>query len=163
MPPFSHRAPGLVGAVLSNPEVMPELVSDGYHVHPVVARAILPALGRDRLIAITDGTAAAGLPPGSRAFIGNLPITATDTVALLDDGTFAGSILTMDGAFRNVVNLFGLDLVAASRACSTNPARALKLDALGEIAVGATADLVVLDEKLRVVQTYIAGEPAISR
>jgi N-acetylglucosamine-6-phosphate deacetylase len=163
MPPFSHRAPGLVGAVLSNPEMMPELVSDGYHVHPVVARAILPALGRDRLIAITDGTAAAGLPPGSRAHIGNLPITATDTVALLDDGTFAGSILTMDGAFRNVVNLFGMDLVAASRACSTNPARALKLEGLGEIAPGATADLAVLDEKLRVVQTYIAGEPAISR
>jgi len=160
MPPFSHRAPGLIGAIVSNDEMMPELVSDGYHVHPVVARAILPALGPDRVIAITDGTAAAGLPPGSRAHIGNLPITATDTVALLDDGTFAGSILTMDGAFRNAVNLFGLDLVAASRACSTNAARALKLDGLGEIVPGAIADLVVLDEELRVVQTYIAGERA---
>jgi N-acetylglucosamine-6-phosphate deacetylase len=161
MPPLSHRAPGLVGAVVSHPEVMPELVADGHHVHPVVVRAILPSLGPDRLIAITDGTAASGLPAGTRTRIGDLQITASPTVALLDDGTFAGSVLTMDGAFRNAVNLFGLDLVAASRACSANPARALGLDGIGHIAAGAAADLVVLDEQLNVKQTYVAGQPAI--
>lgn len=160
MPPFSHRAPGLVGAVVSHRDVTPELVADGYHVHPVVVRAILPAIGPDRLIAITDGTAASGLPPGTRARIGWLSITASPTVALLDDGTFAGSVLTMDGAFRNAVHLFGLDLVAAARACSTNPARALGLEPMGRIAAGAPADLVVLDENLRVEQTYIAGRRA---
>ena len=162
MPPFSHRAPGLVGAVLERPDVTAEIIADGYHVHPAVVRSVLPALGPHRVLAITDGTAGSGLPPGSRATIGGVyPITVGADVARLDDGTFAGSVLTMAHAFRNAVRLFGMTLQEAARACSTNPAAAVGLTDAGMIVPGALADLAVLDADLRVVQTYVGGRPAV--
>jgi N-acetylglucosamine-6-phosphate deacetylase len=162
MPPFSHRAPGLVGAVLERPDVAAEIIADGYHVHPAVVRSVLPALGPNRVLAITDGTAGSGLPPGTRTKIGGAyTITVGLDVARLEDGTFAGSVLTMAQAFRNSVRLFGMTLEEAARACSTNPAAAVGLESAGAIVPGAPADLAVLDGDLRVVQTYVGGRPAI--
>lgn len=161
MPPFSHRTPGLVGAVFERPEVTAELIADLHHVHPVVARAAIRGLGVERAIAITDGTALAGLPPGASARIGSRQITAGPDVARLDDGTWAGSVLTMDAAFRNVVHRFGCGLAEAVRLCATNPARAAGALGSGALEPGAEADFVVLDEALQVVQTFIAGEPAL--
>ena len=156
MTPFSHRAPGLAGAVLDHPDVTVEVVCDGVHVHPAGVRIALAAKGPSRVMAITDGTAGSGLPHGSPASLGGRRITVRD-VAYLDDGTIAGSVLTMDAAFRMLVRTAGVDLVTAAHVCATTPARALQLYGLGAIAPGAIADLVVLDEELRVVQTYIAG------
>jgi N-acetylglucosamine-6-phosphate deacetylase len=162
MPPFAHRAPGLVGAVLERPDVTAEIIADGYHVHPTVVRSVLPALGPHRVLAITDGTAGSGLPPGTRTSIGGAyAITVGADVARLDDGTFAGSVLTMGQAFRNAVRLFGMTLQDAARACSTNPAAAVGLEGAGAIVPGALADLAVLDADLRVVQTYVGGRPAV--
>ena len=67
MPPLDHRAPGLVGAVLQTDEVAAELICDGVHVHPAVVRAAIAAKRPSRIMAITDGTAAAGLPVGQLA------------------------------------------------------------------------------------------------
>lgn len=161
MPPFLHRSPGLVGAILDRREVSAELIADGHHVHPSVARAAIRLLGPDRVLAITDGTAAAGLPRGARTAVGPWQVTVGADVALLDDGTWAGSLLTMDAAFRNAVRLFGLDLETAVKVTSANQARVLGLDALGAIVPGALADLVVLDADLRVVQTYVGGRPVL--
>ena len=80
--------------------------------------------------------------------------------AYLDDGTLAGSVLTMDRAFANLVTRTGLGLADAAVACSTTPARALGLQGFGVIAAGAAADLVVLDRELRVRQTWISGSLA---
>lgn len=157
MPPFSHRAPGLVGAIFEREEVMAELIVDGHHVHPAVGRAALRALGRERAIAITDGTAASGLAPGTATHLGSGRLTTGPDVARLDDGTWAGSTLTMDAAFRNLTTKFGCGLVDAARLCATNPARALGGAAMGAIVPGAAADFVVLDRQLRVVQTFIDG------
>ena len=107
MPPLSHRAPGLIGAVLSRPEVRAEIVCDGYHVHPVVARTAIAALGRERAMAITDGTAGSGLPVGSVVPLGSHTITVTEDACFLADGTLAGSRLTMDGAFRVLTSRTG--------------------------------------------------------
>jgi N-acetylglucosamine-6-phosphate deacetylase len=154
--PMTHRAPGLTGAVLESEELVAELVCDCVHVHPAVMRVALAAKRPDRVMAITDGTAGSGLAAGSRSHIGERPITIRDA-AYLDDGTLAGSVLTMDRAFSNLVTRTGLSLADAAVVCATTPARALGLQGFGVVATGAAADLVVLDRELRVRQTWIAG------
>jgi N-acetylglucosamine-6-phosphate deacetylase len=111
-------------------------------------------------MAITDGTAGSGLPVGSRVTIGPRPITVTPEAAYLDDGTLAGSTLTMDGAFRLLVNIIGCNIVEAAMMCATTAARELHLENRGLIAQGAVADLVVLTSNLEVARTYIGGDLA---
>ena len=156
MPPLGHRVPGLAGAILESDDVFAELICDGVHVHPAMMRMALAAKRPDRIMAITDGTSGSGLPKGSTATLGGYRITLRDA-AYLDDGTIAGSTLTMDRAFTKLVSEVGLSLSDAATVCSTTPARALGLQGFGVIAPGAIADLVVLDRDLRVVQTWIAG------
>ena len=158
MPPLLHREPGLAGAVLQASEVSAELVCDGFHVHPAMMRIAIAAKGPDRMMAVTDGTAGAGRPVGSRQTLGGRPITVRDGAAFLDDNTLAGSTLTMDRAFRVLVGPVGIGLDEAAAMCSTTPARELGLVGFGVIAAGAMADLAVLDRDLRVIRTYIGGE-----
>lgn len=159
MTPIGHRAPGLAAAVLESDDVAAELVCDGRHVHPAMMRVAIAAKGPSRVMAITDGTAGAGLPRGATSTIGGRHITVGD-VALLDDGTIAGSVLTMDKAFATLVTAIGVSLVDAATMCATTPARELGLRGFGVIATGAAADLAVLDRDLHVVRTYIGGRPA---
>jgi len=156
MTPLSHRAPGLVGAILESDDVTAELICDGVHVHPAMMRATIAAKRPERIMAITDGTAGSGLPRGTKTHIGGRPITIRDA-AYLDDGTLAGSSLTMDRAFAKLTSEIGLSLSDAATVCATTPARALGLQGFGVIAAGAMADLVVLDRDLRVVQTWVSG------
>lgn len=156
MTPLGHRQPGLAAAVLEHEDVTAEIICDGVHVHPAMVRVALAAKQTSRIMAITDGTAGAGLPVGSRTTIGGRPILVGDA-ATLDDGTLAGSVLTMDRAFAKLVTAMGLSLVDAATVCATTPARALGLQGLGVIAPGATADLAVLDRELRVIHTFVGG------
>jgi N-acetylglucosamine-6-phosphate deacetylase len=162
MPPFTHREPGLAGAALARTDVLAELICDGYHVHPAVARVAIAAKGPSRILAITDGTGASGLAAGGCATLGGRPIRAGEQVALLDEGTVAGSTLTMDGAFRMLTDA-GSSLGDAAVMCATTPASALRLEPHGVIAPGAVADLVVLDEARTVRHTVIAGQVAYTR
>jgi N-acetylglucosamine-6-phosphate deacetylase len=157
MTPMASRDPGMVGAVLGSEEVCAELICDGHHVHPASMRVAISAKSPSRVMAITDGTAGSGLPKGFTAMLGGRRITVED-VARLDDGTIAGSVLTMDQAFACLVGKVGAGLVDAARMCSTTPARELGLHGHGVIAAGAVADLVVLDANLNVRQTWIGGE-----
>ncbi len=157
MTPMTHRAPGVVGAVLAREEVAAELICDGYHVHPAMCRVAIGAKGADGVMAITDGTGGSGLPAGSTARLGGRRIRVSDDSAVLDDGTLAGSTLTMDRAFRTIVTAFGLSVADAAIMCATTPARQLGLTGFGVLADGATADVVVLDRGFRVVRTFIDG------
>ena len=159
MPPVNHRSPGLAGAVLAHDDVCAEIVCDGVHVHPSMVRVALAAKGVSQVMAITDGTAGSGLPRGARARLGGRGITVTEA-AYLDDGTLAGSVLTMDRAFALLVSMMRLSPVEAATVCATTPARALGLQGFGVIAENAVADLVVLSSDLKVVQTWIGGELA---
>ena len=163
MPRLDHRAPGLVGAVLQTDEVAAELICDGVHVHPALIRTAVAAKRPQKIFAITDGTSAAGLPDGGRATLGGRTITARSGAAFLDDGTLAGSVLTMDAALRVLVERIGVSLVDAATMCATTPARELGLVGHGLLAVDAAADIVVLDAQLSVVQTYVGGQLAYSR
>jgi N-acetylglucosamine-6-phosphate deacetylase len=156
MPPMTHRAPGLAGAVLAHDEVAAEIVCDGHHVHPAMMRVAIAAKTTSRIMAITDGTAGSGLPAGSRTRLGSQRITVAE-VARLDDGTMAGSVLTMDRALACLVTQCGLDLVQAAQMCATTPAREMGMHGFGLLAPGAMADFVVLDQRLDVVETWVGG------
>lgn len=158
MTPMSSREPGMVGAVLASDEVCAEIICDGRHVHPASVRVAVAAKSPSRIMAITDGTAGSGLRRGATAMLGGRRISVED-VARLDDGTIAGSVLTMDKAFACLVGQAGAGLVDAARMCSTTPARELGLHGHGVLAAGSVADLVVLDANLNVRQTWIGGEP----
>jgi N-acetylglucosamine-6-phosphate deacetylase len=158
MTPMTHRAPGIAGAVLARDEVAAELICDGYHVHPAMCRVALAAKGAGRIMAITDGTAGSGLPVGSSARLGGRHIRITKDAAMLDDGTLAGSTLTMDRAFRMLVTTLGLSVVEAATLCSTTPARELGLKESGELATGWIGDVVVLDRDFQVIRTFIEGQ-----
>jgi N-acetylglucosamine-6-phosphate deacetylase len=161
MTPIGHRAPGLAAAALESDEIVAELICDGVHVHPAMMRVAFAAKGPEGVMAITDGTAGAGLPRGSHATLGGRRITVGDA-AYLDDGTIAGSVLTMDRAFAVLTTSAGMSLPDAAVACSTTPARTLGLQGFGVLAAGGIADLAVLDRDLRVVQTWVAGTLAWS-
>jgi N-acetylglucosamine-6-phosphate deacetylase len=163
MPPLLHRAPGLVGAMLQAEEIAAEVICDGFHVHPVLVRTALAAKRPSRIMAVTDGTAASGLPAGRRASLGGLAISAGEGAAFLADGTLAGSIATMDQVFRTLVRGMDVSIVDAATICATTPARELALDGHGIIAPGAVADITVLDSQLTVAQTYVGGELVYDR
>ncbi|HEX6164728.1 MAG TPA: N-acetylglucosamine-6-phosphate deacetylase [Vicinamibacterales bacterium] len=159
MSSITSRSPGVVGAVLESDAVAAEIICDGHHVHPSLIALAIRVKSVSRMMAITDATAAAGLPAGTRARLGDQTIIAGEKTALLEDGTLAGSILTMDAAFRMLVGRIGLSLPEAARMCATTPATQLGRTDIGSIAEGKAADLVILDRDLRVTQTVVAGEP----
>jgi N-acetylglucosamine-6-phosphate deacetylase len=159
MPPLSHRAPGLAGAVLgAGDEVTCEIIGDGYHVHPSMVRVAVRAKGPAGVVGITDATAGAGLEVGATARLGEHTIRVQPGRAELPDGTLAGSVATMDAVFRLLAGICGV--ADAARMTSTTPATALGRPDLGRIAPGAGADLVVLDGAFRVRQTWVAGRLA---
>ena len=131
MPPLTHRAPGLIGAVLDDDRVAVELVCDGYHVHPVVMRAAIRAKRPERVMAITDGLAGAGLAEGARFELGGRAVTVRAQACFLDDGTLAGSRLTMDRVFANLVEMVGVTPLEAAMMTATVQARTLGLSDRG--------------------------------
>ena len=157
MAPMTHRAPGVAGAVLARDEVAAELICDGYHVHPAMSRIAIASKGVGRVMAITDGTAGSGLAVGSSALLGGRRIRVTEHAAVLDDGTLAGSTLTMDRAFRTIATTFGFSVAEAAMLCSTTPARELGMTGFGVLVEGGSADVVVLDRRFRVLRTFIDG------
>lgn len=161
MSAMTARAPGVVGAVLESEAVAAEIICDAFHVHPSLVATAIRAKSVRLTMAITDGTAGAGLPPGSRARLGSQTLIVTTHSALLEDGTLAGSILTMDGAFRMLVERVGLSLPDAVRMCASTPAERLGLTDCGRLQTGLRADLTVLGPDLRVRQTYVGGAPAL--
>ena len=158
MTPIAHRAPGLAGAILARHEVAAELICDGYHVHPAMCAVAMAAKGPSRIMAISDGTAGAGLPVGSVSRLGGQSIHVRELAAFLDDGTLAGSTLTMDRAFRSLVTTMRQSVIDSALMCATTPANQLGLADLGRISEGAQADLAVIDRDFHVVRTFIAGE-----
>jgi N-acetylglucosamine-6-phosphate deacetylase len=151
------RDPGLAGAAIVRPEVFVEAITDGVHLAPEAAYATFLAT-RSRYCLVTDAVEAAMADPGSYR-LANRAIEVADGAARLPDGTLAGSVLTMDQAVRNLV-AGGADPTEALNAASAAPAALLGRSDLGTIAPGAPANLVVLDDQLRVTRTLVGGQEA---
>lgn len=155
---FLHREPGVVGAVLASDAVRCELIADGVHVDPLAMRLLIRAKGAERVALVTDAVAPAGLGDGSFEFEGR-PIAVSDGRATLADGTIAGSVVTFDANLRRIVRECAVPLQQAVLMAATVPARAIgAADRKGCLTVGHDADLVVLDENLRVRLTMARGE-----
>ena len=159
MRPVHHREPGPVTALLEQEQVLCEVVNDGLHVHPSVVSLMFSAAGAHRIALITDAMVAAGVGDGEYQ-LGALTVQVRDGAARLADGdSLAGSTLTMDNALRNAVRLAGVSLADAAVSAALTPARALGIaDRVGSLEAGKQADLVVLDDDLRVVSVMRKGE-----
>jgi N-acetylglucosamine-6-phosphate deacetylase len=157
MDPLRHRAPGLVGAALTEPNLVPSIIPDGYHLHPAVIRLVERARRGDELLVITDAVPVAGLPPGEYAWDGRQVTWDGDRVRLLD-GTLAGSGLTPIEALRRFMRFTGRSLAEALPTMTSVPAGLLgEAGNRGAIAPGATADLVLLTPDLDVHTTIVGG------
>jgi N-acetylglucosamine-6-phosphate deacetylase len=156
MRPFSHRDPGVIGAVLTSPDINAELIADGVHVEEAAMKLLLLAKGVARVILVSDGLSATGMPDG-KYMLGNLEVTVSGGVCRNADGVLAGSTLTLDRALRNIVNL-GIALPDAVRTLTLNPASMLGIEfKKGSLRVGADADIVLLDEGLRITNVWARG------
>ena len=158
MPAFTHRAPGVVGAVFDNKDVMAEIICDGIHIHPSVVRATFQMMGADRMILISDSMRAAGMPNG-RYTLGGLDVDVKGNRAtLVSDGALAGSVTTLPDCMRTVVQKMGLPLETAVAAATENPARSLGIyDQQGSLTAGKKANVVLLDEGLKLVAVVKDG------
>ncbi len=156
MSDFHHRAPGAVGAALVDERVTVGLIADGVHCHPASLRLAVRAKGPDRVALVSDAIAGAGMEPG-RYQLGGQDILVEEGRARLPDGTLAGSVLSLDQAVRNVVAWAETSAGEACRMASEVPARLLGLRSKGRLAVGFDADLVLLDDALRVLATFREG------
>jgi N-acetylglucosamine-6-phosphate deacetylase len=162
MSPFAHRAPGAIGAALTDDRVTVGLIADGIHAHPASLRLAVRAKGIERVALVSDMMAAAGMPPGPYP-LGGQQVMVDGESARLADGTLAGSVLTLDRAVRNAVRWVGVTAAEALAMATAVPARLLGLTDRGRIVTGGIADLVLLDADLRVVTTLVAGQVAYQR
>ena len=154
---FSHRDPGVVGAVLESEEVTAELIADLFHVHPAAINILIACLGADQIVLITDAMSAAGLSDGTYTMSGRTRIVKNGQ-SRTPDGKIAGSTATLDQCMRNIHQVIHQPLEKAVQMASYNPAKAIKLEnRLGSIREGKDASLTVLDADLRVCMTIVNG------
>ncbi|MDY5441127.1 MAG: N-acetylglucosamine-6-phosphate deacetylase [Candidatus Enteromonas sp.] len=162
---FHHRDIGVTGASLLDKNVYTELIADFHHSSKEAVKFALQCKPNDKMILISDSTEAKYLPLGTSAALGSQPIHVEDGVAKLEDGTIAGSVLRLDKALQNIRSLFPeMPLHELIAMVSINPAKNIRVDdKYGSIREGKVADLVVLDENLNVVMTFIGGELAFTK
>jgi N-acetylglucosamine-6-phosphate deacetylase len=157
MPAFHHRAPGAVGAVLKS-NISFELIADTLHIHPAVFQILLNAKGKDKMILITDSMRAGYMKDGKWE-IGGQEVVVENNSARLNDGTLAGSILTLNKAVLNIMQHTDLKIYEAVALASLNPAKLINMDnAKGSIKIGKDADLIIFDEGLKVAMSISGGK-----
>ena len=149
MPAFTHRAPGVVGAVADSPHVNAEMICDGVHIHPATVRATFKMMGEERMILISDSMRATGMPDG-RYTLGGLDVDVVGNRAtLVSDGALAGSATTLPDCVRVAVKEMHLPLETAVACATMNPAKALgEYDKYGSITAGKKGNVVLLDQEL---------------
>lgn len=149
MPAFTHREPGVVGAVSDSGHVMAEMICDGVHIHPAVVRATFKMLGEDRMILISDSMRATGMPDGQYTLGGLAVNVVGNRATLVSDGALAGSATNLTDCMRTVVKEMGIPLETAVACATMNPARSLGVyDRYGSITEGKHANVVLLDKEL---------------
>ncbi len=155
---FEHRNPGLVGAALTDKRVFAELTLDGIHMHAAAAKVAILAKGFDRIVLITDSMQATGLPDGEYIRPGNRKITVKQGVARVENGSLAGSVLTLDKAVRYAILNLGQAAPAAVSMASVNVVNSLNLtEKIGAVLPGFEANFNLIDNNYDLVDTYIDG------
>lgn len=153
-----HREIGTVGAALLYDELACELICDLHHVSEDAIRLLYKSKPKDKLILITDSMEAKFLNEGKYS-LGGQPVIVKDGTARLENNTLAGSILHMNDAIRNLMNVCNLSLEEAIDKATINPAINLKIDSTkGSISIGKDADFVIIDKNLNIYRTYVNGK-----
>lgn len=156
MRPFTHRETGVVGAVLTSPNVTAELIADGVHVDDAAIRVLLATKGPPAVILVSDGIAATGMPDGKYK-LGTSEVRVAGGIARTSEGKLAGSTLTLDRALRHLLGL-GVPLHDVLPMLTSNLARLLGLERRkGSLQAGADADLLLLDDHFEVAGVMARG------
>jgi len=154
---FNHREPGIIGAALSDDRVSCELICDGIHLHKAAVKIAVDLKGKDKIILISDSTMATGLKEGAYE-LANQRIFVKNKAARLEDGTLAGSTLTLNKAVYNMIHLYGVSLEDAVHMASLNPAKAIGMaDIKGSIEIGKDADLIIFNDDIEVSCAIVNG------
>jgi N-acetylglucosamine-6-phosphate deacetylase len=157
MTPLHHRNPGVIGACLNNDEVYCELIADNIHIHPDIQNILLRAKGIDKIILITDAMRAAGMGKGVYE-LGGQAVLVDDTSARLENGTLAGSILTINTAIKNFKNNTCISINEAVKTVTVNPAKLLGIyDSKGTLKKGSFADIVIFNDDFEIQNTFVEG------
>ncbi|MFA1820887.1 N-acetylglucosamine-6-phosphate deacetylase [Virgibacillus oceani] len=152
-----HRDIGAVGAAFELKALRAELIADGIHVVPEMMQLIYNNMGSERLILITDSMRAKGLPTGWYE-LGGQPVKVTDERAVLEDDTLAGSILKMNEAARQMLQLDGVEIENIIEMAAINPAKQIGIyDKKGSIAAGKDADILLVDDEMNIKCTFCRG------
>jgi N-acetylglucosamine-6-phosphate deacetylase len=154
---FEHREPGLIGALGTLPNTIIGLIPDGVHLHPVAVAAAWQIFGWRRIAMVTDAMAAMGMPDGDYV-LGGEKVIVDGPAPRLENGTLAGSVLTMDAGVRNLIAFTGCTPAEAIYSASRAPARAVRFPERGRLTHGCVADFVLWDENFHVKKVYQAGE-----
>ncbi len=144
MPPFTHRKPGVIGAAAENEKTEVELICDGIHIHPSVVKSTFRLFGAQRVVLISDSMMATGMEDGEYA-LGGQPVIVKGNLALLADGTIAGSATNLYDCMRTAIGM-GVAKEEAVRAATINPAKAVGLEEeCGVLKEGRRADILIAD------------------
>ncbi len=163
MSPLDHRAAGVPGAMLTDSRPTVEMIADGIHLSPAILKLVVRARGVENVALITDAVSAAGLPDGEYEFIKRKVVVSGGAVRL-ENGTIAGSALTMERAVRNMVTLAGCSWPDAIRMATLTPARIVGVDdRKGRLVPGADADVLALASDGTVQRVWTRGHDAYQR
>jgi N-acetylglucosamine-6-phosphate deacetylase len=154
-----YRVGGLLEFALSEPQISCELIADGHHVSTTLMKMLYRAKGPGGICLVTDATAGAGLPDGSRfSLFGNDCVVEGGVCLLADRSALAGSASQMIDLIRTMVQKVAVPLHEAVAMATQNPVQAIGLEAKGRLRVGADADLVVLSPELEILRVFTGGE-----
>lgn len=158
MPPLHHRSPGPLIAIFQAESVTAQVICDGVHIHPSVLKLAFRLLGPQRVIPITDGMQATGLPDGKYLYNG-IQYEARDGTARYKDGTLIGTALGLSQLLQRLITFTGCPPDVAIKTVTENPARLLGIEKRkGFIAPGKDADLILLDRDYSVKTTIVGGK-----
>jgi len=154
MPPWRHRAPGIVGAVFDS-DVTADIIADLVHTHPSILKSVVK-LKKERLILITDAMRAGCMRDGIYE-LGGQVVNVSNNRATLANGVLAGSVLRLNEAVQNITSCTEATLVEAIEMVTKLPAKLLGIPA-GELSAGYDADIVLFDEKISIKSVYVNGQ-----
>ena len=160
MPPFTHRAPGVVGAAFDHKNTDVELICDGVHIHPSMVRATFSMFGADRVILISDSMMATGMEDGMYE-LGGQDVTVKGNLATLKDGTIAGSATNLYDCMVHAIGM-GIPVEDAVKAATKNPARSIGIDKeYGSLEAGKKADILIMNKQYDLLEIIKAGKTVI--
>lgn len=157
MTPLNHRKPGIIGAIFRS-DITCELIADTIHVHPAIFKILIDIKHKDKMVLVTDSMRAGCMKAGNYE-LGGQKVYVQNGAAKLQDGTLAGSVLTLNKAVKNILDYSDLEIYEAVAMASLIPAKVINIDnKKGSLELKKDADIVIFDENIDVFYTIVEGK-----